>query len=851
MEKFIIKNKDGSVIDLTSRELEIISLLKIGKRTKWIANELILSPRTVDNHILRIREKAGAISREELCDLVIKKKVLLREVEEIPTKDYGIIKKIKKDVLIKGILFFILSVFAMLFFIFNSNKENVKNVFEWNIPLEGSVYVPREGPFKAVSEYLKDGSNNHIITLYGLAGVGKTTFVKNFILAKHTSYKYKIWFNSETPSVLKKELLEFGEYKSLYDKSDRTEIKIIKVIKWLEEIGEVILVFDNVERYENIKGYIPRNCDVLITSRNNKMPSPVYMDVMSPKQAENLFIKTYVENKVISSEKKVEIRKILEQLGYLPLAIVQAAAYIRENSLDLKSYQRLYEENVDFCLKKRPIQIQDHLPVYVTWEISLDKVSSQEAINLLNYMSILLPEKVNKDLLTYILYGSVSINNKAKLDDIISLLKSFSLVSVDGDNVFMHRLLHSWILRKMEPKTRKENLKYTLERLSKLYHSPLVHIKNIGFIRDLIPHTVKVLKLAKIDFIEPKSELYKIYLGLSKSYDLMGEYEDRKKFMDLAYAESVSIFGEESPETALVYYALGRFEIRTENFIKAEKMISMALSSFEKESEKYSGEILLSLNQLGRVYGRLSKYKEAINVLEKALVRGISSYGKDHIEVGDILNELGWVLFNYGEYEKAKECLLQSVEIHERNLGKKHVETARVLKSLGCVLIALRDLDSAEEVLRRSHKIRSDHYGINHIKVLNVKVCMAILTSLRGNNDKAIEELEECKNLLEKLYGDNLIFRAALEINLANLYFLNGDREKALVSFNKGTKMFLENPSTNAVNMKIAQVSFMLFSGDKEKLGEIEKYLREKISIKNNYLRFLEGKGGDLFLLNT
>lgn len=96
-----------------------------------------------------------------------------------------------------------------------------------------------------------------------------------------------------------------------------------------------------------------------------------------------------------------------------------------------------------------------------------------------------------------------------------------------------------------------------------------------------------------------------------------------------------------------------------------------------------------------------------------------------------------------------------------------------------------------------------------------------------------------------------MIFRAALEINLANLYLLNGDKEKALVSFNNGTKMFLDNPSTNAVNMKIAQASFMLFSGDKEKVGEIEVYLREKISIKHNYLRFLEGKGGDLFLLNT
>ena len=209
------------------------------------------------------------------------------------------------------------------------------------------------------------------------------------------------------------------------------------------------------------------------------------------------------------------------------------------------------------------------------------------------------------------------------------------------------------------------------------------------------------------------------------------------------------------------------------------------------------------------------------------------------------------MLFNYGEYEKAKEYLLQSVKIHEQNLGKNHVETARVLKSLGCVLIAVRELDGAEEVLRRSHKIRSDHYGKNHIKVLNVNVCMAILTSLRGNNHKAIEELEKCKNLLEKLYGDNLIFCAALEINLANLYLLNGDREKALFSFNKGTKMFLDNPSTNAVNMKIAQVSFMLFSGEKEKLGKIEEDLRGKISIRHNHLRFIEGKGGDLFLLNT
>ena len=51
---------------LTDRELEILKLVGEGKRNKEIAQELNLSPKTVDVHRCHIREKLGLNSGPEL-----------------------------------------------------------------------------------------------------------------------------------------------------------------------------------------------------------------------------------------------------------------------------------------------------------------------------------------------------------------------------------------------------------------------------------------------------------------------------------------------------------------------------------------------------------------------------------------------------------------------------------------------------------------------------------------------------------------------------------------------------------------------------------------------------------------
>jgi DNA-binding CsgD family transcriptional regulator len=56
--------------ELTSRELEVASLAAIGRTNRQIADELVVSIRTVENHLQRVYAKVGVSSRDELAGLL-------------------------------------------------------------------------------------------------------------------------------------------------------------------------------------------------------------------------------------------------------------------------------------------------------------------------------------------------------------------------------------------------------------------------------------------------------------------------------------------------------------------------------------------------------------------------------------------------------------------------------------------------------------------------------------------------------------------------------------------------------------------------------------------------------------
>ncbi|MCE7070896.1 LuxR C-terminal-related transcriptional regulator [Dyadobacter sp. CY351] len=57
-----------NTVGLTTREKEIVRLIKVGKTYKVIADELFISERTVSKHVQNIFEKLGVSNRVELLN---------------------------------------------------------------------------------------------------------------------------------------------------------------------------------------------------------------------------------------------------------------------------------------------------------------------------------------------------------------------------------------------------------------------------------------------------------------------------------------------------------------------------------------------------------------------------------------------------------------------------------------------------------------------------------------------------------------------------------------------------------------------------------------------------------------
>src|SRR6202050_5572582 len=67
---------------------------------------------------------------------------------------------------------------------------------------------------------------------------------------------------------------------------------------------------------------------------------------------------------------------IVKELGYLPLAIEQAGAYIWAQGSTLDEYLMEYRTNFQSVTENRPEGLEGYATVYTTWQISLEAIKA-------------------------------------------------------------------------------------------------------------------------------------------------------------------------------------------------------------------------------------------------------------------------------------------------------------------------------------------------------------------------------------------------------------------------------------------------------------------------------------------
>ena len=338
-------------------------------------------------------------------------------------------------------------------------------------------------------------------TVCGLGGCGKTSLAIEFAWSHKNSFPGGVfWINGETDENINKsvaEMLSLGNIPT--STNDSIDDTLNKFLTWLSKKDlPWLLVMDNVDEMLDpmcpasvkkiCKGPWQRtvkslkNGHILLTTRQNAKDAKAFLRYSNDDFLELSCFS--VEDGALFLMKRTGLQGesldpdaicLTKELGALPLALEQAAAYITTSPIPLSftEYLEKYQAVKMRLLKQQPatalsIEAQHRLSVHTTWELNFEFVKEQSpaAASMMRISAFLDSENVPIDIINP---GLPELDQeelrecaRSKIDvaSILKVLSSYSLYSVDPRNkVFsVHKLVQEVVRTSLTPSQREEAL---------------------------------------------------------------------------------------------------------------------------------------------------------------------------------------------------------------------------------------------------------------------------------------------------------------------------------------------------------------------------------------------------------
>lgn len=894
---------------LTQRERDIIACIISGKSSKVIACILNISPRTVETHLYNLMRKLEIVSRQELieyveksthynefkkhyCNLIELSDVAVENSKElfqgtIPNRLNSFISNKKKYIGVVFLLVFFLT--TVSFFIFKNvpHERHIRTNSSqmWNIPNMIEHFVPR----KEVSDVLWRNLTSpvkkqpvRIIGLYGLGGVGKSTLAAHMINYPKNEYEFRGWFNAQTPELLTQAYFELGEKEKLFHENLSKEIKIKIVKEWLENKKSSLFVYDNVQEMESLQPYLPNKGHIIITSRNNKIFGATEIEIMTKTEAFNLLdilVPSFAKER---KNYKKNVLILIQKLGELPLALTQAGSYMKENMLTVEEYLKIYDAKRIKLLQEKTLPAGDrHDAVYNTWEMSMEALQKfeygEQAIDLLNFMSVCCAEAIPKKFLIQYLYGEMTPDTEILFNRLVTILLKHSLVRVSGDHLSIHRLFHSWIYLKQSPEQRKYILKKGVKALEKIYPFNIFKTKDeFDFIHKLFPHINTLLKDAEL-FLK-KDEIIALLSCSGDAYKTLGYFEKSGEIIQktlriiveyyginhVRYADELSRYahncnysgnyekGKQFAEQALLIQEkkYGPGNIKTITSIRALANASLFLGNYEKASLLINKELKIAQlhhgkshiataiikNIVGFYYLYSEKYVQARTELESALQIFKNLNAPYHREVRITLLNLGWVNLYIGHYDESIRFSEKALEMHLKRFSNDHFLITFITHSMGLAYLFLGNIEKSEEILKDNLLLRQKTYGKHHIRVAYTLNSMGVLNFYKHDYEKAREYFEEAFSIIIKKFGATHKLALRAQINLGAIYRKSNKLREAQEILEKLLPDFRALSEAEDINVGVILANLGLLYGDFGDTKKKKEYLKSALRIFEKHL---------------
>lgn len=621
-----------------------------------------------------------------------------------------------------------------------------------------------------------------ILIVYGLGGIGKTDLAKHYYLYPPRRYDLRVWFeinSKEGGGIVEQRKNLCSQYISLYEQYIKpiikdtvvfstnitTEEKAKKVRECLEMKLNLVclLVYDDISAPEVVYELLPKkgNHHILITSRNemrNLLYQSVNVDVMKEHEAMQLI--NVVARTEEDNQDKSTLRRLVNTLGCLPLALVQAGTYIREKQWSLEDYLSNYAGDQSRLLsvdnlKSRAI-INISVGVWDNFSLNFEELEVQNRLALLVLKKISWINNVlTRDILYKIIEDTEGAKNKNLLElwsNITSCISSYSFVQVGSEKQWtIHPLVQDIIRCWQQPITEQVNV---FKNVSCLFSNFSVgsnfrcenlfpHLERLHLNGQMIAHNRHITYMHAQEVLE---QIKTVYLSIFINKDFL------EKFL---------------------VYCMGHLKKYEDQYDK-----------------KYGLEEARILRHVGEIYHSLEKFKDSEEQLTNALEILETQYNPycytyPHYEVAINLHQLVVVCIKLKNYKKAQTYLQRAQEIYYHhfaeeghpNLNFLKVETQDLVHSLK--INNIDNLVDATRVQEYFVGIELYYQGIKHYQLREYETVLSIfkeaLEKFNGNNAGVFRKRTAFMNfIIGSIYLEKTKYSLALP-HLEHCYILYSD----------------------------------------------------------------------------
>jgi predicted acylesterase/phospholipase RssA/ankyrin repeat protein len=566
-----------------------------------------------------------------------------------------------------------------------------------NIPEKLPDFTGRQEQLRAlekalVSESVPSPNQTIVRLIYGLGGMGKTELTRAFACDHQKDFSI-IWFISSATTEQKnqsyRELAQ--ELKLDIDKNAPYEIerKVHNRLKEHPYEKPWLLIYDNIEEAFTP----PQGGYVLITSRKREVwgNDKERIEVAEFGLEESLKVLSEITRK--NSPRMSELAR---ELGYFPLALNQAAHYIRRVDCSIEDYLAAVRKN-PITGRMEKSERYEHT-VGTVWKITLEKLEKEhsKAYAWLKVCAYLNPDDIPQEWLDAWIEKQENTDPWDKIE-ITKVLSDLLLIRSRGRQHSMHRLLQQVV--------KQHDADEVFREAFQLVESKWVQTK-------------------KLD-LESSSERDLGWLAQAKCI------ETSPFFQTISWENRV-IF--------LMY--LGEWENYLYNYEKALEYDLKALNSFKEYPGCEELTLAKAYDNVGMDFWDLRKNTEALEHVRNGL--NIREKYPPSLDLAKSYHHMGKCL----EGEVALEYEKKALNIRKDKLPPNDIELVDSYIGVGMCLQEIGDFSQALiyqqqvlEMIERDHPSNSRYLAGCHLN-------MAKLLKLLHRDDQALEHIQKTLGIL-------------------------------------------------------------------------------------------------------